>query len=102
MQSDSIKYPFELAPRGETVDEYLSGDGTQVKVADPYRFLEDPDAEATKKWVEAQNLLTQEYLAGCDQREKLKGALTDCWNYAKRGISTKHGSNYYFRYNSGL
>jgi len=59
MQSDKIQYPFELAPRGDTVDEYLSADGkTPVKVADPYRFLEDPDSEPTKKWVEAQNVLT--------------------------------------------
>jgi hypothetical protein len=51
METNKIQYPFELAPRGETVDEYLSASGEQVKVSDPYRFLEDPDTEETKKWV---------------------------------------------------
>ena len=71
-------------------------------MADPYRFLEDPDAEATKKWVEAQNNISHQYFTECDQRDKLKVALKECWNYAKRGLSCKHGSNYYFRYNTGL
>jgi prolyl oligopeptidase len=75
---------------------------TNVKVADPYRFLEDPDSEPTKQWVGAQNELTQGFLAECDQRDKLKGVLTECWNYPKLGIPCKHGDNYYFTFNSGL
>ena len=52
-QQAPIKYPTELAPRGDVVDEYKSVDGSIVKVSDPYRALEDPDAEGTKAWVEA-------------------------------------------------
>ena len=43
-----IKYP--LAEKDGTQDEYFG-----TKVADPYRWLEDENAAATKAWVEAEN-----------------------------------------------
>ncbi len=33
-----------------------------ITVADPYRWLEDPNAEETAQWVEAQNKVTFDYL----------------------------------------
>ena len=51
--SASLRYPTELAPRGDTVDEYPTAAGGTEKVNDAYRFLEDPDAEPTKAWVAA-------------------------------------------------
>lgn len=66
-----IKYPTELAPRQDVVEEFTATDGSVIKVSDPYRALEDPDAEGTKAWVQAQNVLTQEYLSTCDLRDKL-------------------------------
>ena len=48
-----LEYPTHLAPRGRTVDAYRKADGGFATVEDPYRFLEDPDCEATQKWVEA-------------------------------------------------
>jgi prolyl oligopeptidase len=97
-----ITYPVECAPRGDTVDEYKVNDKYPCQVADPYRFMEDPDAEATKKWVAAQNVVTDAFLGQCDQRSKLKEKITQCWNYPKRGIPKKRGDHYYFFYNTGL
>src|SRR6478736_697576 len=37
-------------------------------IADPYRWLEDPDAAETQAWVSAQNVVTEDYLASLPQR----------------------------------
>lgn len=42
------------------------------RIADPYRWLEDPDAEEVKQWVDAQNALTKEVLEQCPTRQQLK------------------------------
>ena len=46
-------WTYPVAPRGATVDDYNG-----VKVADPYRALEDLDAGATRAWVSAEAHLT--------------------------------------------
>ena len=58
-----LNYP--AAPRGPVSEDY-SG----TRVADPYRWLEDPEAEQTKAYVDAQNALTIEHLAKFEGREK--------------------------------
>ena len=73
-----------------------------VKVQDPYRFLEDPDSDATKKWVEAQNVITKSFMDSCETLEPLKQKLTQFWNYPKMGCPEKRGDHYYFKYNTGL
>lgn len=53
-----FKYPE--AKRDEAVAENYFG----TEVRDPYRWLEDPDSDETKKFVDAQNNLTTPYLEG--------------------------------------
>ena len=48
-----MSYPINLAPRGNTVDQYKKSDGTIQKISDPYRFFEDPESLQTKNWVDA-------------------------------------------------
>src|SRR6185436_21042287 len=47
------KYTYPGARKGDQLDDYHG-----VKVADPYRWLEDLDSEETSNWVEAENKLS--------------------------------------------
>ncbi|KAI8465889.1 MAG: prolyl oligopeptidase [Monoraphidium minutum] len=84
--------------RDASVVETLHGEA----VADPYRWLEDPDSEETQKFVEGQNELTSAVLAECDTRGQFKQLFTDLYNYPKYGTPFKKGSRYYYYFNSGL
>ena len=81
----------------EVVDDYFG-----TKVADPYRWLEDPDSPETQAWVEAQNKLTFEYLNSTPEREKIKARLSRLWNYPRYSTPEKLGSRYFFTKNDGL
>jgi prolyl oligopeptidase len=64
------------------------------KVKDPYRWLEDPDSEETKTFVEQQNNLTNSFLEKCTHRNKIQERITELWNYPKYGCPFKRGSNW--------
>ncbi|MEH2114281.1 prolyl oligopeptidase family serine peptidase [Nostoc sp.] len=91
--------------KSNQVDDYH---GTLV--ADPYRWLEDPDSEETKTWIEAQNQVTFGYLSEIPAREKIKQRLTKLWDYEKYGIPFKEGESlrdgsterYFYFKNDGL
>jgi prolyl oligopeptidase len=94
-QDGHLSYP--RAPKGDQVDDYHG-----VKIADPYRGLEDADSATTKKWVEEENKLTFGYLAKLPGREKIKEQLTQLWNYERYGTFSKAGPYYFYAHNSGL
>ena len=73
-----IKSNYPPTRKADQVDDYHG-----VKVADPYRWLEDLDSEETKAWVEAQNKLSFGFLAGIPARTALKDRITKLWNYEK-------------------
>ncbi|MEO1593533.1 MAG: prolyl oligopeptidase family serine peptidase, partial [Cyanobacteria bacterium J06632_22] len=70
--------------------------------ADPYRWLEDPNADDTKAWVEAQNKVTFGYLSQIEQPEQIKARLTELWNYERYSSPFKRGGRYFFYKNDGL
>ncbi len=73
-----------------------------IKIADPYRFLEDPDSEETKQFVDEQNKVTNAFLEKCQYRSKIQERITSLWNYPKFGSPFKRGDFYYFFKNTGL
>lgn len=87
-------------PPTDQVDQVDNYHGTQV--ADPYRWLEDPNSKQTKDWIEAQNQVTFGYLEAISGREKLKERLTQLWNYEKFGVPFKEGDRYFYFKNDGL
>ncbi|MBC1221325.1 S9 family peptidase [Nostoc sp. UCD121] len=99
----SITYPS--SQKSNQADNYH---GTLV--ADSYRWLEDPDSEETRAWIEAQNQITFGYLSEIPVREKIKQRLTKLWDYEKYGIPFKEGESlqdgsterYFYFKNDGL
>ncbi|MCC6675533.1 MAG: S9 family peptidase [Phycisphaerales bacterium] len=73
-----------------------------VSVADPYRWLEDPDSPESRVWIEAENKVTFGYLESIPQRSAIKERITTLWNYEKYGIPSKEGGRYFYSRNDGL
>ena len=90
-------FDYPPARKADQVDDYHG-----VKVADPYRWLEDLDSEETRGWVEAENKLTFSFLNSIPARSNIKDRLTKLWNYEKYGIPFKEGNRYFYSRNSGL
>src|SRR5206468_3992565 len=59
--AQTLQYPD--ARKSDVVDVYHG-----TRVADPYRWLEDPDAPESRAWIEAQNRVTEAYLAAIPAR----------------------------------
>ncbi|MBY0359550.1 MAG: prolyl oligopeptidase family serine peptidase [Candidatus Obscuribacterales bacterium] len=87
-------------PQARRVAQQDDYHGTTVH--DPYRWLEDPDAADTRTWIEAQNKLTGNYLAGISARQKIKARLTELWNFEKRSAPSQRGQRSFFYQNDGL
>ncbi len=98
----SPKYPDRplVYPEAHKVDQVDNYHG--VEVADPYRWLEDPDAPDTRVWIDAQNKLTFGYLEEIPARRQIRERLTELWDYEKYGTPFKRGSRHFYAKNDGL
>src|SRR5256884_1125408 len=90
-----LNYPFTR--KTNVVDDYHG-----VKVADPYRWLEDDNAPETKAWVQAENKVTFGYLERIPERLAIKERLTKLWNYERYGAPFKQSGRYFYSKNDGL
>jgi prolyl oligopeptidase len=94
-EAAGLTYP--KARKSDQVDDYH---GTQV--ADPYRWLEDPDSEETKAWVTAQQEVTAKYFADAPMRKEINDRLTELWNFERFGLPSERGGKYFYDRNDGL
>lgn len=88
---------YPVAEKGGTVDDY-SG----TKVADPYRWLEDPSSPQTRAWIDAENKLTFDYLGKLPHRAEWEKRLTELSDYERYESPVRRGRWYFYRHNDGL
>jgi prolyl oligopeptidase len=91
------KITYPKVRRGEIVEE-LHG----VEVADPYRWLEDPNSEETRTFVEEQNIVTQKVFDQIPFVQETKNRMTELFDYEKYSCPYKRGGKYVFYKNDGL
>ena len=87
-------------PKAKTVDQVDDYHG--VKVADPYRWLEDTDSADTHAWVEEENKLTFGYLEQIPYRNAIRERMTKLWNFERFTVPQQQGGRYFYQHNNGL
>lgn len=93
---EPLQYP--AARRDESVvDDYFG-----VTIPDPYRWLEDPDSEETKEFVQNQVKLTERVLKTCDARDKLHEKITKLFDHPRYEAPFRQGDKYFYFHNTGL
>ena len=96
-ESGPQQFTYPAARRADVVDEYFG-----VKVADPYRWMEEADSKEIAEWVAAQNRLTLAYLERSPLREHFRRRITELWNYPKLTTPIVENGRLFYRRNSGL
>src|SRR5688500_5899844 len=71
-------FDYPKTKKVEQVDDYHG-----TKVADPYRWMEETTSPEVQAWIEAQNKLTNQYLAAIPERDKIKKRMTEIINYER-------------------
>ena len=93
----SLELRYPVARKIEQTDDYF---GTAV--SDPFRWMEEVDSAELKTWIDAENELTQEYLAKVPVREKMQRRLMELINFERYTAPERRGTRYFYSHNSGL
>src|SRR4051794_24716914 len=93
--AQQLQYP--VTKKGSQVDVYHG-----VRVADPYRWLEDDSSAETAAWVKAENDVTFPYLEAIPFRQQLRARVKELNDYERYTSPTHRGPYYFFYKNQGL
>jgi prolyl oligopeptidase len=93
----AIAYPQTRAT--DLVEDHFG-----VKVADPYRWLENDVRNDTEvaNWVAAENKVTDAFLRTLPLRDWFKQRMTALYDYERYGLPVKKGGRYFYQHNTGL
>ncbi|MFD0946929.1 prolyl oligopeptidase family protein [Sphingomonas canadensis] len=95
----TMPFAYPETRRVDVIEEQFG-----VKVADPYRWLEN-DVRNDKEvadWVAAENRVTQAYLDTLPGRDAFAKRLRALFNYERFGLPVRKGGRYFYARNSGL
>jgi prolyl oligopeptidase len=93
----TLELSYPAARQVDQTDDYF---GTTV--SDPYRWMEDVDSAELKVWIDAENELTQRYLAQIPVRETIGQRLLELINFERYTAPARRGTRYFYSHNSGL
>src|SRR5271165_5999431 len=97
MAAPPVPIVYPEATRGTVVDDFHG-----TKVADPYRWLEELDAPATRAWVAKESALTEAYVGGLPARDALRARLGALYNFEHFGLPFAAGRRFFYAHNTGL
>jgi prolyl oligopeptidase len=97
----------EMAPKlayPETKKTDVAEEQFGVKVADPYRWLEDDvrNSKDVADWVSAQKAVSDPYLDSLPGKASLAARMKALYNYERYSLPQKAGGHYFFTKNDGL
>ena len=90
-QVEPKKGPYPPTPR-EDIVETIHGE----RVADPYRWLEDPTKPETAAWMDAQDAVARTHIANLPRREKLAARLRDVFYFDALSAPIHRRGRYFF------
>jgi prolyl oligopeptidase len=88
---------YPAAARDTQVDVYHG-----IRVADPYRWLEDIDSTDTRTWVSAEDRLSRGFLDSIAGRDQLEQRLRRVWNFERWSPPERYGRTWLYTHNDGL
>ena len=86
----TVPPPPETA-RGDVVDTVHG-----VRIADPYRWLEDQESPETRAWIDRQNEYTASFLEKLESKQPIEKRYTELLKVDHTDIPTEAGSRYFF------
>jgi prolyl oligopeptidase len=92
-----VGFSYPVARKVDVVDDYHG-----TKVADPYRWLEDPSSPGYREWIDAENAVTERFLSSLPDRGPLRERLTALWDYERYEVPVREGNRVFYQRNSGL